>query len=74
MSYLRGERNGNVDKYHTYNVDEAETLTNGIVTRWTKRKRRQMSYLQCGRSGIVDKYHSNKVDERKRRQMSYFPT
>ena len=55
MSYLRGKRNGNVDKCHTYNVDETETSTNVIVTMWTKRKRRQMSNLKCERNGNVDK-------------------
>ena len=63
MSYLRGERNGNVDKCHTYNVDETETSTNVIVTMWTKRKRRQISNLKCEQNGNVDKWHTYTGDE-----------
>ena len=46
ISNLQCERNGNVDQCQTYNVDETETSTNGILTMWTKLKRRQMAYLQ----------------------------
>ena len=45
LSNLQCERNGNVDKCHTYNVDEADTSTNVKLTMWMKLKRRQMSYL-----------------------------
>ena len=78
MTYLQCGRNGNVDKWHTYNRDETETSTNVKLTMWTKRKRWQMSYLptwtkrkrrqisniKCGRNGNVDKWHTYTGDER----------
>ena len=77
MSNLQRGRNGNVDKWHTYNgdetetsknviltdVNETETSTNVKLTMWTKRKRQQMSNLQCGRNGNVDKCHTYNGDE-----------
>ena len=71
MSNLQCGRNGNVDKCHTYNVDETETSTNVIVTMWTKRKRRQMSNLNVNETETSTNVILKMWTKRKRRQMTY---
>ena len=71
MTYLHRGRNGNVDKCHTYNVDETETLTNVILTmerngnvdKWLEQKRRQMSTYNVDETETLTNVILNNVDE-----------